>query len=71
MTLQINVITTIAKCIKYEGNTEYRCYLNKNGNSIFTFENVDEETVKKTINSLFIKKQLWISWRFFKLFLNN
>lgn len=55
MTLQTNVITTIAKGIKYEGNTEYICYLNKNVNSIFTFENVDEETVKKTINSFSIK----------------
>ena len=42
----------IAKCIQYKGNKYYNCYLNKTVNSVFTFKNVDEETVKNTINNL-------------------
>ena len=42
----------IAKCIQYKGNIDYNYDLNKTVNSLFTFKNVDEETVKNTINNL-------------------
>ena len=55
--LKTNVVITnigqmIAKFIQYKGNKDYNYYLNKTVNSVFTFKNVDEETVKNTINNL-------------------
>ena len=42
----------IATDIKYDGNKNYSFYLNKQINSTFTFKNIDEIIVKKTINNL-------------------
>ena len=36
----------------YDGNKNYSYYLNKQINSTFTFKNIDEIIVKKTINNL-------------------
>lgn len=47
-----NIGQTIAQGIKYKGNKNYSYYLNKNVNSVFTFQSVDEETIRKTINNL-------------------
>ena len=44
-----NVGQKIAKDIQYDGNKNY---LNKKINSTFTFKNIDEIIVKKTINNL-------------------
>ena len=47
-----NVGQKIAKDIQYDGNKNYGYYLNKQINSTFTFKNIDEIIVKKTINNL-------------------
>ena len=47
-----NVGQKIATDIKYDGNKNYSFYLNKQINSTFTFKNIDEIIVKKTINNL-------------------
>ena len=47
-----NVGQKIAKDIQYDGNKNYSYYLNKQINSTFTFKNIDEIFVKKTINNL-------------------
>ena len=47
-----NVGQKIAKDIQYDGNKNYSYYLNKQINSTFTFKNIDEIIVKKTINNL-------------------
>ena len=41
-----------AKDMQYDGNKNYSYYLNKQINSTFTFKNIDEIIVKKTINNL-------------------
>ena len=47
-----NVGQKIAKYIQYDGNKNYSYYLNKQIHSTFTFKNIDEIIVKKTINNL-------------------
>ena len=47
-----NVGQKIAKDIQYDGNKNYSYYLNKQINSTFTFKNIDEIIIKKTINNL-------------------
>ena len=47
-----NVGKKIATDIKYDGNKNYSFYLNKQINSTFTFKNINEIIVKKTINNL-------------------
>ena len=47
-----NVGQKIAKDIQYDGNKNYSYYLNKHIHSTFTFKNIDEIIVKKTINNL-------------------
>ena len=47
-----NVGQKIAKDIQYDGDKNYSYYLNKQINSTFTFKNIDEIIVKKTINNL-------------------
>ena len=51
-----NVGQKIAKDIQCDGNKNYSYYLNKQINSTFTFKNIDEiivkKTIKKTINNL-------------------
>ena len=47
-----NVGQKIAKGIQYDGNKNYSYYLNQKKNSTFTFKNIDEIIVKKTINNL-------------------
>ena len=51
----INVIlskTKIQKKIKYDGTKNYKYYLNKHINTVFNFQTIDEETVRKTIQTL-------------------
>ena len=50
-----NIAQTIANDIKYDGNKNYSYYLNKHIHTVFKFQNIDEETVKKTIQSLLTK----------------
>ena len=50
--LLTNIAQTIATDIKYDGNKNYSYYLNKHINTVFKFQNIDEETVKKTIQNL-------------------
>ena len=38
--------------IKYDGTKNYKYYLNKHINTVFDFQNIDEETVRKTIQNL-------------------
>ena len=38
--------------MKYDGNKNYKYYLNKRIDTVFTFQNIDEETVRKTIQNL-------------------
>ena len=47
-----NIGETIANGIDYVGNKDYNYYLNKDIHSSFTFVNIDEAAVKKTINNL-------------------
>ena len=43
---------TRAREIKYDGNKNYKYYLNKRIDTVFTFQNIDEETVRKIIQNL-------------------
>ena len=47
-----NIAQTLAREIKYDGNKNYNYYLNKRIDTVFTFQNIDEETVRKTIQNL-------------------
>ena len=47
-----NIGEKIANGIDYVGNKDYNYYLNKEIHSSFTFVNIDEAAVKKTINNL-------------------
>ena len=47
-----NIAQTIANVIKYDGNKIFSYYLNKHIHTVFKFQNIDDETVKKTIQSL-------------------
>ena len=51
-----NYFTSIGQAfeqgIQYDGNKDYSYYLKKQVDSVFRFKNVDEETVKKNIESL-------------------
>ena len=47
-----NIGQSITQGIKYKGSKKYSYCLNKNVTSTFTFEHIDEETVRKTINNL-------------------
>ena len=47
-----NIAQTLAREIKYDGNKKYKYYLNKRIDTVFTFQNIDEETVRKTIQNL-------------------
>ena len=47
-----NIGQSITQGIKYKGSEKYSYYLNKNVTSTFTFDHIDEETVRKTINNL-------------------
>ena len=42
-----NIAQTLARHIKYNGNTNFKNYLNKHINTVFNFENIDEETVRR------------------------
>ena len=46
------VAQTLARDIKYDGTKNYKYYLNKHINTVFDFQNIDEETVKKTIQNV-------------------
>ena len=50
-----NISQTIAESIQYKGNKTYDYYLNTQVKSVFKFKNVNEETVRKTINDLLTK----------------
>ena len=47
-----NIAHTLARDIKYDGTKNYKYYLNKHINTVFDFQNIDEETVMKTIQNL-------------------
>ena len=47
-----NIAQTLARDIKYDGTKHFKYYLNKHINAVFNFENVDEDTVRKTIQTL-------------------
>ncbi len=47
-----NIAQTLARDIKYDGTKNDNYYLNKHINTVFNFENIDEETVRKTIQTL-------------------
>ena len=47
-----NIAQTLASDIKYDGTKNIKYYLNKHINTVFNFENVDEDTVRKTIQTL-------------------
>ena len=47
-----NIGQTIAESIQYKGNKNYDYYLNTQVKSVLKFKNVNEETVRKTINDL-------------------
>ena len=46
------IAQTLARDIKYDGTKYYKYYLNKHINTVFDFQNIDEETVRKTIQNL-------------------
>ena len=46
-----NIAQTLACDIKYDGTKNYKYYLNKHINTVFDFQNIDEETVRKTIQT--------------------
>ena len=48
----INIGNHLANNIKYKGIHDHSYYLNKKVNSIFTFNKIEEHTVKRIINSL-------------------
>ena len=47
-----NIAQTLARDIKYDCTKNFKYYLNKHINTVFNFENVDEDTVRKTIQTL-------------------
>ena len=49
-----NIAHTLARHIKYDGTKNLKYYLDKHilVNTVFNFENIDEETVRKTIQTL-------------------
>ena len=47
-----NIAQTLARDIKYDGTKNVNYYLNKHINTVFNFENIDEETVRKTKQTL-------------------
>ena len=47
-----NIAQTLARDNKYDGTKNFKYYLNKHINTVFNFENVDEDTVRKTIQTL-------------------
>ena len=47
-----NIAQTLARDIKYDDTKNVKYYLNKHINTVFNFENIDEETVRKTIQTL-------------------
>ena len=47
-----NIAQTLAREIKYDGTKNVKYCLNKHINTVFNFENVDEDTVRKTIQTL-------------------
>ena len=47
-----NIAQTLARDIKYDGTKKYKYYLNKHINTVFDFQNIDEETVRKTIQNI-------------------
>ena len=54
-----NIAQTLARDIKYDGTKNYKYYLNKHINTVFDFQNIDEETVRKTIQNLPSKRTRW------------
>ena len=51
-----NIAQTLARDVKYDGTKKVKYYLNKHVNTVFNFENIDEETDRKTIQTLPSKK---------------
>ena len=47
-----NIAQTLARDIIFGDTKNYKYYLNKHINTIFNFQNIDEETVRKTIQTL-------------------
>ena len=47
-----NIAQTLARDIKYDGTKNYKYFLNKHINTVFDCQNIDEETVRKTIQNL-------------------
>ena len=47
-----NIAQTLARDIKYDGAKNDKYYLNKHINTVFNFQTIDEETVRKTIQNL-------------------
>ena len=47
-----NITQTLARDIKYDGTKKYKYYLNKHINTVFDFQIIDEETVRKKIQKL-------------------
>ena len=47
-----NIAQSITNEIRYDGNKNYSYYLDKHIESVFRFHNIDEETVRKTIQNL-------------------
>ena len=47
-----NIAQTLARDIKYNGTKKFNYYVNKHINTVFNSENIDEETVRKTIQTL-------------------
>ena len=45
-----NIAQTLARDIYYDGTKNYKYYLNKY--TVFNFQNIDQETVRKTIQNL-------------------
>ena len=50
-----NIAQTLARDIKYDDTKYLKYYLNKHIAAVFNFENIDEETVRKTIQTLHSK----------------
>ena len=44
-----NIAQTLTRDIRYDATKNYKYYLNKHINTVFDFQNIDEETVRKTI----------------------
>ena len=50
--LLVPISWALAIWVKYDGSKNYKYYLNKHINTVFYFLNIDEETVRKTIQIL-------------------